>query len=366
MKILNVRSPYFIEVEEGDQVAAQLKIWIWHKGETEPTEATYTLEKNIVSAASPLIIFNIAPYIAEKIMPIDADPRAYAHEESNDVWVYVRAEWYYNVVDDKTWVLVRELSCIGVNGFTSYLGGVNQDTTGKIAYLTNPDIYQYYNEATVQDDLPYFNVLIEHDGVSLTEAKWTNRRYATSSTQVLLDDSFAADTYMFMIPAKDAGIADHNYGNDVIIESELVETIQPTVTFLPICEAKYTPVTCEFINRYGGWQFLVFFKAQTNSLQVENSTFQLLPDYRDYNPLRNQFQSFNFKGKQSITLNTGWIDENFANVITDLMLSETVLLDNKPVNVKTKSTALKTRLKDKNINYTIEFDYSYNLINDVV
>jgi hypothetical protein len=47
-------------------------------------------------------------------------------------------------------------------------------------------------------------------------------------------------------------------------------------------------------------------------------------------------------------------------------LSETVLLDNKPVNVKTKSTALKTRLKDKNINYTIEFDYSYNLINDVV
>lgn len=366
MKILNVRSPYFIEVEEVDQVAAQLKIWVWHKGETEPVNATYTLEKKIVSAASPVIIFNIAPYIAEKIMPIDAVPRSFAHEDVNDMWVYVHAEWSYQLAGDKTWLPVREINFIGVNGFTSYMGGANQDTTAPIAYLTNPEINQYYNEATVQDELPYFNVLIEHDGTSLTEAKWTNRRTNTSSTQVLLDDTFVADTYMFMIPAKDAGIADHNYGNDVIIESELVGTLQPTVTFLPICEAKYTPVICEFINRYGGWQFLVFFKAQTNSLQVESSTFQLLPDNWNYNPLRNQFQSFNFKGKQSVTLNTGWIDENFANVITDLMLSETVLLDNKPVNVKTKSTALKTRLKDKNINYTIEFDYSFNLINDVV
>jgi hypothetical protein len=101
-------------------------------------------------------------------------------------------------------------------------------------------------------------------------------------------------------------------------------------------------------------------------LQIENSTFHLLPDALDYNPLRNQFQSFNFSGKQSVTLNTGWVDENFANVITDLMLSETVLLDNKPVNVKTKSTNLKTRIKDKNINYTIDFEYSYNIINDVI
>jgi len=366
MKILNVRSPYFIEVDETDQVAAQVKLWIWHKGETEPTDATYTLEKKIVSDASPAIVFNIASFIAEKIMPIDAEPRVAPHEESNDVWVYVHAEWNYQLDGDKTWYPVREINYIGVNGFTSYMGGANQVTNGPIVYLTNPDIKQYYNEDLPQIDLPYFNVLIEHDGESLTEVKWTNRRTLSSSTRVILDDSFPADTYMFMIPAKDAGISDHNFGNDVTIESELIETMQPTVTFLPICEAKYTPVICEFINRYGGWQFLTFFKAQTNSLQVENSTFQLLPDNWDYNPLRNQFQSFNFKGKQSVTLNTGWVDENFANVITDLMLSETVLLDNKPVNVKSKSTALKTRLKDKNINYTIDFEYSYNLINDVV
>jgi len=171
---------------------------------------------------------------------------------------------------------------------------------------------------------------------------------------------------MFMIPAKDANIANHNFGNDVIIESELVETIQPIVTFLPVCEPKYTPVTCEFINRFGGWQFIQFFKAQTNNVEVKNSEFRLLPDNWDYNPLRNQTQQFNFVGTQSVKLNTGWVDENYSELMFDLMASETILLDNKPANIKTKSMPIKTGLMDKMINYEVEFEYSYNLINDVV
>jgi hypothetical protein len=53
-------------------------------------------------------------------------------------------------------------------------------------------------------------------------------------------------------------------------------------------------------------------------------------------------------------------------LIQDLLLSETVLLDGKPVEVKTQATTLKTSLQDKNINYEIEFDYAFNLINNVI
>ena len=366
MKVINARSPYFVEVDEVDQVAAQLRLFIWNKGETEPTTPTYTIEKKIPSTTQPLIVFNIAPYIAEQIETIDAFTRSYAHEDENDMWVYVRAEWYYNVADDKTWVLVREINYIGVSGFNNYLGGANQNTTAPIVYLTNPTITQYYNETLAQDKLPYFNVLIAHDGVSLTEAKWTNRRYDTSSTQVLLDDSFAADTYIFMIPAKDAGIADHNFGNDIIIESELTGTLQPTVTFLPVCESKYTPVICEFINRFGGWQYLTFFKAQTNAISVKGSEYNLLPSAINYNVNKGQSKVFNINGTQTIKLNTGFVDENYSELITDLLLSETVLLDAKPVTVKTQGSDLKTSLKDRLINYEIDFEYAYNLINDVV
>jgi hypothetical protein len=366
MIVINASSPYFIQVDETDQVAAQIKLFIWNKGETEPTTPTYTIEKNIASSTQTAIVFNIAPYIAEQIETINAEQRTLAHQDENDMWVYVYAEWSYQVVDDKTWIPVRNINYIGVSAFNNYLDGANQVTNAKIVYLTNPTITQYYNEDSTQLQLPYFNVLIEHDGESLTEAKWTNRRDLSSSTQTLLDDSFAADTYLFMIPAKDANIANHNFGNDVIIESELVETIQPIVTFLPVCEPKYTPVTCEFINRFGGWQFIQFFKAQTNNVEVKNSEFRLLPDNWDYNPLRNQTQQFNFMGTQTVKLNTGWVDENYSDLMFDLMASETILLDDKPANIKTKSMPIKTGLMDKMINYEVEFTYSYNLINDVV
>jgi hypothetical protein len=47
-------------------------------------------------------------------------------------------------------------------------------------------------------------------------------------------------------------------------------------------------------------------------------------------------------------------------------LSDTVLVNFYPATVKSKSTTLKTHLRDKNINYTIEFEFSNNLINNIV
>jgi hypothetical protein len=49
----------------------------------------------------------------------------------------------------------------------------------------------------------------------------------------------------------------------------------------------------------------------------------------------------------------------------ELMTSETILLDNEPATLKDKSLQKKTRLKDKMINYEMNFEYSFNLINDV-
>jgi hypothetical protein len=75
---------------------------------------------------------------------------------------------------------------------------------------------------------------------------------------------------------------------------------------------------------------------------------------------------FNVNGNQSIKLSSGFVPENYSDLIQDLLLSETVLLDGLPVKVKTQSTTLKTSLIDRNINYEIEFDYSFNLINNVI
>ena len=92
----------------------------------------------------------------------------------------------------------------------------------------------------------------------------------------------------------------------------------------------------------------------------------MLPDAVDYNTSRAQTKSFNINGSKNIRLNTGWVPENYSELIQDLLLSETILLDGVPVEVKTTATDLKTSLKDRNINYEIEFTYGFNLINNVV
>ena len=91
----------------------------------------------------------------------------------------------------------------------------------------------------------------------------------------------------------------------------------------------------------------------------------MLADAVDYNPLRGQRKEFNFDLKQSVKLNTGWVDENTIELLVELMTSETILLDNEPATLKDKSLQKKTRLRDKMINYEMNFEYAFNLINDV-
>jgi hypothetical protein len=91
-----------------------------------------------------------------------------------------------------------------------------------------------------------------------------------------------------------------------------------------------------------------------------------MPSALDYDISKGQTSNLNFNGTASVKLNTGWVPENYKDLIQDLLLSETVLLDGKPVSVKTEGSNLKTALQDRNINYEVEFQYSYNLINNVI
>jgi hypothetical protein len=47
------------------------------------------------------------------------------------------------------------------------------------------------------------------------------------------------------------------------------------------------------------------------------------------------------------------------------MLSEKILIDGKPAKLKTKSTELFKNINTKQINYTLEFEFNYNTINNV-
>lgn len=328
MKKIFVRSPYFIEVEESGQTGSKIELFIWNKGTTEPTTPTYTLSKLIPSPNIIKTNYNISNYCKEFIKPIAPSVVSVPTEESTNTWCFCKVKRYKLVGTTYTLLDTETLVCL--NGYTNYVNGYNQNDTNVVFPLVNINI-TFQKTASVT---PYVNVFYEPETYNV----------------IGYGDLTITERTMYKIPLT------ANLNGDDYFEYNSVQ----------VCEPKYTPLVCTFINRYGGWQYLTFFKANTSSIETTSKEFQLLPASIDYNVLQGQKRGFNQQGKQKISCNTGWVDENYFDLIQDLLMSEVVLLDNKPVMVTSKSADYKTHLKDKNINYTIEFEYNYGLINDVI
>jgi hypothetical protein len=324
MKKIFIRSPYFIEIDEPGQANAKIEVFLWNKGDTEPTTPIYTLSKDVPNVVQNSISWNVANLAKEFIKPIFPNPVSVPTEENPDTWCFMKVISYSDNVE------VADETFVCLNGYTLYPGGENQSNSNVVVPLVNPAITFQKTDTVV----PYVNVFYEQG------------EYEIIGVGTL---SVGSPT-MYKIPLT----ADLNGDDYYEYYSE------------EICEPKYTPIICTYVNRFGGWQYLTFFKASSSSIEVTSKDFNLMPSSIDYNVYKGQKQRFNFQGKQKVICNTGWVDENYFELIQDLLLSETVLLGGQPAIVKSQTSDVKTYIKDKNINYTIEFEYNYGLINDVI
>jgi hypothetical protein len=324
MKKIFIRSPYFIEIDEPGQANAKIEVFLWNAGDTEPTTPIYTLSKDVPNVVQNSISWNVANLAKEFIKPIFPNPVSVPTEENPDTWCFMKVISYSDNVE------VADETFVCLNGYTLYPGGENQSNSNVVVPLVNQTITFQKTDTVV----PYVNVFYEQG------------EYEIIGVGTL---SVGSPT-MYKIPLT----ADLNGDDYYEYYSE------------EICEPKYTPITCTYVNRFGGWQYLTFFKASSSSIEVTSKDFNLMPSSIDYNVLQGQKQRFNFQGKQKVICNTGWVEENYFELIQDLLLSETVLLDGQPAIVKSQTSDVKTYIKDKNINYTIEFEYNYGLINDVI
>jgi hypothetical protein len=88
-----------------------------------------------------------------------------------------------------------------------------------------------------------------------------------------------------------------------------------------------------------------------------------------YSTSKHQTRTSNYTSTQSITMNTGFIDEGMNEVIDQLLLSEYIwaTIDSTvvPLILRTKDITHKTVSNDKLINYTIEFEYAYEVLNNI-
>lgn len=149
-------------------------------------------------------------------------------------------------------------------------------------------------------------------------------------------------------------------------------TVKKTITISNICEPKYTSFKVTFVNKFGAFQDLYFFKKTSEVTNVTDELFKkniITNTSSNYNTYDNQRGRMNVNAQTSLTMNTGFIKENMNQTIEELFYSENVYIryENKTLAVipKSKSLQYKTSLNDKLINYTVEFDFAFDRINNV-
>ena len=191
--------------------------------------------------------------------------------------------------------------------------------------------------------------------------------------------SYPNDTinYSFDIPAttdsnklvRNIWVAIPNLYNDSYIEinHNFVSEDSIGITLLVTDEWKYSPIQILFQNKYGAEQVITFFKEKTSNISTTSESFE--SDRGQPIDGNHQFVTYNVQGREGFKMNSGFVSESRNETFKQLFLSERQWIIEgdllTPINIKSKDLTYKTQLKEKLINYEVEFEYSYNEINNI-
>ena len=394
------RSPYLIRVGvTASQTASRLELYLWKKGEVEPATASYTFTKSAPSPTQINNVYDIAPYIRENIT--NNHIGIYAWDENAvsvaDNWCNVRVKTYYATASSFT--QSTNTLYTATNGYTNYQQGVNAQpdlypyygmpnggSNDYVQLLYNPSCV-IYNSTNIFDG-SFISFLLEYNGTAsyytveyvLEPSLGVIYTYPINSTMGTPENYplTATGSYLINVPLVEGSdgqkytiyLRKKLYSNNSTVYSQNIGT------YRLLSECKYNPIRVSYVGQGGGIEFITFFKAKEENINITSTEYSRYNNFTyygassiSYNSFDGQTNDFNVNGTRTIKLNTGWVDENYKNKIKDLMLSENIILYDLisyyRVQLKTKSMKLQTHLNDKAINYTIEFEISSNLINNV-
>ena len=368
---INVRSPYYAKVPTGGTSAAlnyvTLSLFVW-TGETTdiPGTANYTFTKYEI-ADSNYVVFELSEYIKDFLVT------EYGSYSTDIVWVkysYI----IYNSSGTNIFSGVSE-NMLGIDGYGYFEDGVNPQLSQQ---LLQSNTILYYNEG--QDIIfPIWAEFLPEINVSsgggadidwnVVEDFWQLYDVSWGFDFLQITDNGNTDQKIQYIRISSSEeLAD---GDTITITSETGGTT--VITLEEVCEPKYQPLNIIFYNKFGALQNIWFFKKSVTTLGTTSENykanimnFDSTPTYSTTSP---QYQVFNKQGRENIRCSTGFIDEQYNEVIKQLMLSEQVWIDNGtdvlPVAVASNSLEFKKGVNDKLIDYTLDFQYAFDKINSV-
>ena len=361
-----VRSPFIIEVDDPTQTGSKVEIFIYKANASPPATPTYTLSKLIPASNNTTTLYNLSPYIRENITHPTSPDNAIINLQLTPYDEFTLVDVYtYNLIGG-TYVAQFNTTYRAFDGFGYYETGINPDYSfGSAVVLADEMDYNYYYApaypttseslaGTITAYLP-INYIVEYTGLQ------TGTTFTFSATSARVFD-------LFRVPPS------------MISEGAKVKILTPlpfsflvwTGYFRPVTECKYEPIVLDFINKYGGWQRETFFKASFENLEVQSTpyNFMMTIDALTYDVKQGQKQIFNNNGSTKYKINSGWVDETFNENLQQLLLSERVLWTKGntklPIRINTKSVNKEKNINNKKINYSLDFEMAFDVINNVI
>lgn len=192
----------------------------------------------------------------------------------------------------------------------------------------------------------------------------------------IADETLLQANTTIYVPEGVAGVIPYIDEGEIVYQAFGTSDTSATVVTIPItikrtCDPKFTPIKVTFLNKYGALQDIYFDKKSVNKYTSTSDIFRrnVIGIDGSYSTSAHQTYNTNYSATESITLNTGFVDEGMDEVINQLTLSPkiwgTINSQVVPLSIKTKDQTRKTKLNDKLINYTIEFDYAFDYINNI-
>ena len=371
---LNLRSPIILNTAVPNTAYATLDISVWDGDGSATVTAQYNLRKNV---SGTYLNFEISELVRD-YLDISFD----GNYNGQAVWV----KFVHKVFNASN---VEIFSSVGVQvAFDGYYYFEEAQTATPSLLISNRELF-VLEDNTFRipiNTLGNPTVVFYKDGKVI--ASETIGSSTLSSGQIkyvsIYGDSVNWDTFQERVLDANGDYEPNaclqsffdNYSigavdKITVSDSSGIQTIKVNV----IEECKYEPKKVTFINKFGALQDMYFFKKSKENLTIKKESYKsnIALNYGGYNSTTHVNRDFNVIGNESISLSSGYLSEEYNEVFKQLLLSEKVWVTNilesgeqvLPINVKTSSIAYKTSVNDKLVDYTIEFDKSFDTINNI-
>lgn len=370
--VINTRSPYYTtrSVSAAGIVEMRLFIWTGHVSDDFPTNSpTYVLSKDV--EANGKAVFEISEMIRDYILT------EYLTESTDAVFV----QWTTTIDNSDVQASSVHIAIDGYGYFEEGLNPRNSDNPNVFDGSFTPQILQDARKVYFVPGecirIPVWgdaNPTAEIIGGAQWQAvnyPWQQYTPTWNSTVTIEPSPYSWGKIQYIVICSTEFLGDLVNMRVTSGDGLQIDDFQ----LIKLCEPKFTPIRISSYNKYGAMEDIWTSKKSSKSIKSSSSSYKrsILKDgpwpSLTYSTTQHTDRRFDVTGKESITVNTDLYTEDINESITQLLLSERVWLEEEkqvlPATLKTESVEKKTSVKDKMVQYTFDFEYAFDKIQNV-